>query len=398
MQPVFEEAQRLLVRGEPFVLASVVRTQGSTPQKPGAKLLVRKDGTAVGTLGGGCIEADVWAEAKSILDKKGSTQLRTFELNEEIAARDGLVCGGTMHILIDPVAEAPVSERASLEALLPEVLAAFRGEGDCALATLSAGPRDGAKGSPAGARPAPESGSTSGAKLFIRADGSVLGSLGSEALDRQAKEAAMELMPRGRNRWLEAGSDHIFVESFTTPPTLVIAGGGHVGKALYTLAKFVGFRVFIVDDRPLFANKERFPDADGIIVDDFDAGLRSLDMGLNHYVIVATRGHKLDDIALMEAARSKAGYVGLLGSKRKAMLIYQDLFRNGIPQERIEQVHSPVGLNLGGRSPEEIAFSIVAEMLAIKNDGDGSTMKMGTAMVSKAKELAARPQRRPRLT
>ena len=378
MQTIFQEAQRLLARSEPFVLASVVRTQGSTPQKPGAKLLVRKDGTAVGTLGGGCIEADVWAEAKTILDERGSTQVRVFELNEDIAARDGLVCGGTMEILIDPVGRvegAGARVGGGLPDILSDVLAAYRGEGDCALAILAEG-------------------GSAGSKLFVRADGSVLGTLGSTALDSQAKAAAMEVMPRGRNRWLEAPQGKVFVEGFTTPPTLVIAGGGHVGKALYTLAKFVGFRVFIVDDRPLFASPERFPEADGIIVDDFDAGLRSLAMGLNHYVIVATRGHKLDDLALLEAARSQAGYVGLLGSKRKAMLIYRDLFAQGITEERIAQIHSPVGLNLGGRSPEEIAFSIVAEMLAIKNGGDGATMKMGDTMVSKAKELAAKPRGR----
>ena len=371
MQAIFEEAQRLLAKGEPFVLTSVVRTKGSTPQKPGAKLLVRKDGTAVGTLGGGCIEADVWAEAKSILEENGATQVRRFELNEEIAAKDGLVCGGTMEILIDPV-QTPMG----LAPFLPEILAAYRGEGDCAIATLASGL------------------GLTGAKIFVRPDGTILGTLGSPLLDAEVRDAALALMPRGRNRWLESANAKVFVESFTTPPTLVIAGGGHVGKALYTLAKFVGFRVFIVDDRPMFANPERFPDADGIIVDDFDRGLRSLDMGINHYVIVATRGHKLDDLALLEAAKSKAGYVGLLGSKRKAMLIYRDLFRASIPEERVAQIHSPVGLNLGGRSPEEIAFSIVAEMIAIKNDGSGAAMKMDESMVRKAKELSARPSGR----
>ena len=371
MQAIFEEAQRLLAKGEPFVLTSVVRTKGSTPQKPGAKLLVRKDGTAVGTLGGGCIEADVWAEAKSILEENGATQVRRFELNEEIAAKDGLVCGGTMEILIDPV-QTPMG----LAPFLPEILAAYRGEGDCAIATLASGL------------------GLTGAKIFVLPDGTILGTLGSPLLDAEVRDAALALMPRGRNRWLESANTKVFVESFTTPPTLVIAGGGHVGKALYTLAKFVGFRVFIVDDRPMFANPERFPDADGIIVDDFDRGLRSLDMGINHYVIVATRGHKLDDLALLEAAKSKAGYVGLLGSKRKAMLIYRDLFRASIPEERVAQIHSPVGLNLGGRSPEEIAFSIVAEMIAIKNDGSGAAMKMDESMVRKAKELSARPSGR----
>lgn len=375
MQPVFEEADRLLDKGEPFVLATVVRTKGSTPQKPGAKLLVRQDGTAVGTLGGGCIEADVWAEAKSILEEHGGSQIRRFDLNEEMAAKDGLVCGGSMEILIDPVEEQP-----EMRGIVDEILASYEGRGDRAMATLVSGPADAHRG----------------AKLFIRADGAAAGSLGDAALETMAVETALELMPRGRDRWIESkGGARMYVESFTTPPTVVIAGGGHVGKALYTAAKLAGFAVVIVDDRPMYADEERFPEADAIVVDDFDAGLRSLNMGPNHYVIVATRGHKLDDVALVEAAKSRAGYVGLLGSRRKAMMIFRDLFRQGIPKERIAQIKAPVGLNLGGRSPGEIAISIVAEMLAERYNGTGAPMSMDPSMIDKAEELAARPARIP---
>ncbi len=373
MQPIFKEARRLLGQDEPFVLATVVRTKGSTPQKPGAKLLVRKDGTAVGTLGGGCIEADVWAEAKTILEEKSGSQVRRFDLNEEIAAKDGLVCGGSMEILIDPVERHP-----ELRSVVDEILAAYEGKGDRALATLVTSRGGGAPG----------------AKLFIRAEGATAGTLGEADLDRAAIEAARELMPKGRDRWIETREGaRLYLETFTTPATLVIAGGGHVGKALYTVARFAGFKVIIVDDRPLYANKERFPDADGIVVDEFDAGLRGLDMGPNYYVIVATRGHKLDDIALSEAAKSRAGYVGLLGSRRKAVMIYRDLFRQGIPEERIAEIRAPVGLNLGGRTPEEIAISIVSEMLAVRYGGDGAPMTMDRGLVEKAKQLAAKPVR-----
>ena len=374
MQPIFEEAKKLLSEGEPFVLATVVRTKGSTPQKPGAKLLVRKDGTATGTLGGGCVEADVWAEAKTILEEKGGPQVRRFLLNEDIAAKDGLVCGGTMEILIDPMEKQPQTGP-----LVEEILAAYEGKGDRAMATLVAG----------------EGKASGGAKLFIRADGSTVGTLGDPALDEKAVEAALELMPKGRERWIETKEGaKLYVEGFTTPPTVVVAGGGHVGKALYTVAKFLGFRVIIVDDRPAFANKERFPEADGIVLDDFDAGLRSLDMTPNYYVIVATRGHKLDDVALVEAAKSRAGYVGLLGSRRKAVLIYRDMIAQGVPVERIAEIRAPVGLDLGGRTPEEIAMSIMSEILAVRYGGGGSPMTTDRGMLEKAKQLAAKPKKR----
>ncbi|MCL0101590.1 XdhC family protein [Dehalococcoidia bacterium] len=349
----------------------MVKTKGSTPQKPGAKLLVRRDGTAVGTLGGGCVEADVWAEAKIILEENRGVQVRHFLLNEDIAAKDGLVCGGSMDILIDPVDDKP-----EMAMLVGEIVAAYEGKGDRAMATLVADDQD----------------ELEGAKIFIRADGTSVGTLGSKILDRKAISVAIELMPRGRDLMVDGrGRKKFYVESFTTPPTLVIAGGGHVGKALYTAATFAGFRTVIVDDRPMYANKERFPEAAQVVVDDFAQGLRDLDMGPNYYVVIATRGHKLDDIALKEAAKSRAGYVGLLGSKRKAMLIYRDLLRQGVPEDRIAEIKAPVGLDLGGRTPEEIALSIVSEMLATRYGRVGAPLAIDSEMVSKAKELAEKP-------
>ena len=372
MERVFGEAEKLLGKGEPFVLATVVRTKGSTPQKPGAKLLIRRDGSTVGTLGGGCVEADIWAEARTILDENLGLQLRRFVLNEEIAAKDGLVCGGNMDILIDPIADQP-----EMEDYVHEILAAYHGQGDRALATLT---------------------SQGSGKLFIRADGSTVGSLGAPDRDAKAVEAAIELMPKGRERWVEsADGASIYVETFTNPTTVVIAGGGHVGKAIYTMAKFVGFKVIIVDDRPQFANEERFPDADEIVIDDFDKGLRSLNLTPNCYVIVATRGHKLDDVALAEAARSNAGYVGLLGSRRKAVMIFRDLLRQGISEERMRQIHAPVGLDLGGRTPDEIAVSIVAEIVAIKHGRHGGSMTLDQKFLDKAKQLASRPKPRQKV-
>ncbi|MBI4298306.1 MAG: XdhC family protein [Chloroflexi bacterium] len=358
MHEVFREAVELLKKGEPIVMATVVRTKGSTPQKPGSKLLVRKDGSGVGTLGGGCVEGDIWFAAKELMRSRGDAVHRDYYLNEDIAARDGLVCGGTMYFLIDPIYEPP-----DYLPYAQEVVRANEGSRPVALINLI--------------KPAPGDNSSVGAKLFVRQDGTTKGTLGDPKLDAQAIEEAQELMALGKNRYVttEDGAEY-FIEAYTTPPTLVVAGGGHISKALAPLAKMLGFRLFVIDDRPRFANKERFPDAEEVIVAPYDQGIRQLPINANTFIVVATRGHNYDDVALEAAARTPASYVGLVGSKRKAILIYEQLLKHGIPLERVEAIHSPVGLDIGGRTPEEIAISIMAEILMFRFGGTGLSMKL----------------------
>ncbi|MFQ5875489.1 MAG: XdhC family protein, partial [Dehalococcoidia bacterium] len=231
-----------------------------------------------------------------------------------------------------------------------------------------------------------------GAKLLIREDGTTLGTLGSPELDQTALGPAREAMSFGRKNFLPApGGSEIYIEAFASPPTIVVAGAGHMALAIYKLAKFLGFRIAIVDDRPEFANRERFPEAEEIVAKDFVAGLRDVKITSNTFIIVATRGHKYDDIALLEAARTPARYVGLVGSKRKALLIYRTLLAEGIPIERVRDIHSPIGLNLGGRTPEEIALSIMAEIEMVRLGGDGAQMKMEEKLIQKARQKAGIP-------
>ncbi|GBD11047.1 putative xanthine dehydrogenase subunit A [bacterium HR23] len=370
MRVVFEEAVRCLERGEGCVVATVVRTKGSTPQKPGARLLVRQDGSAVGTLGGGCVEGDIWFAAKTLLREGGGAEVREYVLNEDLAARDGLVCGGTMYFLLEPLLDA----RAFLP-LARAVVDAYRGGPPVALASLLAPP----KGShlPVGTR------------LLITSEGRAEGTLGSPTLDALALARAQELMRYGETAYLstEEGAE-VFVEGFTSPPALVVCGGGHIGKALYTLATFLGFRFFVIDDRPEFANKDRFPNAEQTIVARYDEGLRQLPITPNTAVVVATRGHRWDDMALEAAARSPAGYVGLVGSRRKTILIYEELLRKGVPEERLRDIHAPIGLDIGARTPEEIAVSIMAEVLMERNRATGRPMRLEERLFQKAKEKA----------
>jgi xanthine dehydrogenase accessory factor len=367
MREVFHEAAAELDEGRPVVVATVVRTKGSTPQKPGAKLLVRDDGSGVGTLGGGCVEGDIWFAAQELMKRGGSAQYRDYELNEDLAAEDGLVCGGTMYFLIDPVYEA-----GSYLDYAREIDAAYAGGPAVALATVTA---------------AGEGAGTLGARLFIREDGSTEGTLGSPEMDREAVKKARELMVHGKNEFVTMrDGPEFFVEAYTTPPQMVLCGGGHVSKAIAPLANTLGFRVFVTDDREEFANSDRFPEADIIVAEKPETALPQLPTNPNTFIIIATRGHRYDNVALEAAALTPAKYVGLLGSKRKTILIYEDLIRTGLPIERIREIRSPVGLDVRGRTPEEIAVSIMAEVLMFRLGGTGQPMKIEDWRIDRIRE------------
>ena len=358
MREVIEEAVKLLQEDQPCVLATVVRTKGSTPQKPGAKLLVRQDGSGVGTLGGGCVEGDIWFAAKEIMRNKGGPEFRDYLLNEDIAARDGLVCGGTMYFFLEPLWEP--------REFLPygrEMLGAYETGVPVSVATV--------------VKAAPERG-IAGAKLLLREDGSTEGSLGDADLDRLGLEAARRVADLGTNEHLMAHDRvELYVEGFTTAPTLVLMGGGHVAKATYELARFLSYRIYVVDDRAEFANEERFPEAAGtIVVPDYTQGLDQVPINANTFIVVATRGHWFDDLALEAVIKTPAKYVGLLGSKRKTILIYQRLVQLGISPERLKAVHAPVGLDIGALTPQELAVSIVSEIIMFRHGGSGGPMTM----------------------
>ena len=358
MQDVFHEAVNLLEKDEQLVMATVIRTKGSTPQKPGAKLLVRSDGSGVGTLGGGCVEGDIWYAASQLMRRGGEAQYREYELNEDLAAQDGLVCGGTMFFLIDPVYQPEQYLDCA-----KEIDAAYEGGPSVALASLIKAPEGRSR--------------AIGVKLFIREDGSTEGSLGDLRLDRDALRRSLSLMAMGRNEYVigEDGAEY-FIEAYTTPPQLVICGGGHVSRALASHAKPLGFRLFITDDREEFANPQRFPDADIVVPKKPEDALGELPINQNTFIVVATRGHRFDNVALAAAAETPARYVGLMGSRRKTILIYEDLVRMGIDEERLREIRSPIGLDIHARTPEEIAISIMGEILMYRLGGSGQAMKL----------------------
>jgi xanthine dehydrogenase accessory factor len=362
MKAVYDEAANLARQNREFVLATVVNTKGSTPQKPGAVLLVRGDGSTVGTLGGGCVEGDIWFAAKEALRERTGPLFKNYYLNEDIAARDGLVCGGTMYFYIEPFAQS-----SDVSDLACEIDAAFEGGPSLAVATVVNGKT-----------------LETGARMVVREGGAVEGTLGDAKADAQALEEAAAVTPMGKASHVRAeAGDELFIAGYTSPATVVLVGGGHVNLQVAKIAQHLGFRIMVTDDRPEFANRERFPMAEATSVASYDKGLEAFHITPNTAIIVGSRGHHFDDLALEAAVRTSASYVGLLGSKRKTIMIYEALMKRGIAVERLKQVHSPMGLDLGGRSPEEIALSVMSEIVAFRYGHDGSAMKLADAQIDK---------------
>ncbi|MYC30022.1 MAG: XdhC family protein [Chloroflexi bacterium] len=357
MKEVIEEAVRQLEDEQPCVLATVVRTKGSTPQKAGSMLLVRQDGSGVGTLGGGCVEGDIWYAAREMLRNHNGPEFKDYYLNEDIAARDGLVCGGTMYFYLEPMWES--SQFLNIGS---RVIDAYNGGEPVGLATVVN---------------APEESGRLGAKLLLLLDGAVTGTLGSEELDNRAIDIARRVADVGSSESFSTEDGiEVFVEGFTTPPTLAVIGGGHVGKATADLANSLGYRVFIVDDRPEFSNAERFPYAEQTVVTSYDRWFEDLAINVNTFVVVATRGHRFDDMALESALKTRARYIGLMGSMRKNLMIYRRLLNQGVTLDRLKEVHAPIGLDIGGLQPEELAVSIMAEIIMTRRGGKGGSLQM----------------------
>ncbi len=259
---LFEEIVRMRRAGERGALATIVHTNGSIPSFESSRMLVREDGSIAGTIGGGCVEADVWAAAKEVIENETSRKM-VFNLNHEAGYDSGLICGGTLEIFVEPI--------------LPQ-------------------------------------------------------------------------------------------------PVLYLFGGGHISGAVARIAHLSGFSIAIVDDRESFANAERFPMASEVIAS-YEEAFRKIRPNASSYVVIVTRGHK-DDMRVLEwAVGTDARYVGMIGSKRKVLAVYEALGKQGVAAEKFERVHAPVGLEIGALTPEEIAVSIVAELIAVRRNSEGAAAR-----------------------
>jgi xanthine dehydrogenase accessory factor len=253
-QEVFAALGEAMKRAEDVALVTIVATNGSTPQRVGAKMLVYADGRTVGTIGGGCYENDAFWKARTALETRKPARVK-YELDDDFAQENGLVCGGQMEVFIEPI---------------------------------------------------------------------------------------------------------------EPPPAVYIIGAGHVGFYLARFAHEAGFQVHVVDDREAFANRERFPDATDVVVDDVPGWLAGASLPASAYVVIVTRGHRHDLDALRAVVDRDLRYVGLIGSRAKVARIYDALVADGVAPERLAHVHAPIGLDLGAVTPQEIAVSITAELIAVR--------------------------------
>jgi xanthine dehydrogenase accessory factor len=341
MRDLLAELTTALEQQRPCVYCSVVETRGSTPQKAGAAMLVFPDGSQRGTLGGGCVEAEVKQKALRVLHNGGGRpEVLTFCLDDNYGWDDGLICGGRMAILADPLTDR--QQAADYYRRFQALVEAGRG---CTEAVVLA----------------------AGARYLFDAVGTVAARLAEGPAPDSIQS---HLAPLSRR---PGPATHQGVAYLPILPrvTLLIVGGGHVGQAVARLASEVDFDLWVLDDREQYASRARFPTARRLLVGDIGATLKQLvpELNASTYCLVVTRGHSHDEEALYHLAPTAAGYVGMIGSKRKIKLIYEDLLAKGICPAALARVHAPLGFDIGSQTVPEIAVSIVAELIACRNLG-----------------------------
>jgi xanthine dehydrogenase accessory factor len=357
MATIYARMADLRGEGRRFALATVVRTLGSTPQVVGAKLILDDLDRLAGTLGGGCVEADAIGAARDVLAQGGRT-LRAYELTEDLAWNTGLVCGGTMWILAEPGEDALACGDRDL---LADLVGASTGGQPMAIVTLL-GRADRRV--------------TFIGRAFVDAEGRLIGTFGDASLDARAAASAVEQLPHGTTRLVALDqSRELLIDAIASRPRLIVAGGGHVALAIARQALLLDFDVTVLEDRPEFADPQRFAGAT-VLQGDVPATLASIDYGWNSFVVIATRGHKLDADCVLAAVRTRARYIGLLGSRRKTVLISQMLREEGVEDGRVRAIRAPVGLDLGGRTPAEIALSVLAEITQERYRASGKPLTL----------------------
>jgi xanthine dehydrogenase accessory factor len=351
IEDVFKSAIDILDRGEKAAMSTIISSKGSLPMSEKSKMLVTPEGQIIGTVGGGCLEADVWAEARRVMEE-GKSSIQQFILTEKYAGESGLNCGGIVEILTEPL---PARGREIFETILELKDTCHRG-------TLVTILTDHAR-FPEGSR-----------KLLLCDDGSIIGSLGDASLEAFVLEEGQKILQGEQFAILDYELDdgsklRLFMEPVLPTPTVYVFGGGHVSFFVVRAAKLAGFKVKVIDDRPAFANQERFPEADEAIVMEFDQVREAFDFGVDDYVILVTRGHQHDQHILEQIYDCHARYIGMIGSKSKISKMWQRLEAKGIDRKYLDRVHAPIGLNIGADSPEEIAISVVAELIRERREG-----------------------------
>ncbi|MFF0595379.1 XdhC family protein [Streptomyces antibioticus] len=357
MLDIAEELNRWAAQGRDFAVATVVAVGGSAPRRPGAALAVDADGTAIGSVSGGCVEGAVYDLCRQALED-GEPVLERFGYSDDDAFAVGLTCGGVIDILVTPVrAHDPVRP------VVTAALAAAASGTAAALARVVSGPAD-----------------LVGRALLVHADGRREGGLGAHPeLDRTLAAEAGAFLDAGRTGTLEIGARGsrcgvpltVLVESAVPPPRMIVFGAIDFASALVRVGKFLGHHVTVCDARPVFATRARFPEADEIVVDWPHRYLERTRVDARTVLCVLTHDAKFDVPLLRLALRLPVAYVGAMGSRRTHLDRNERLREVGVTELELARLRSPIGLDLGARTPEETALSIAAEIVANRRGGTG---------------------------
>ncbi len=368
MKELFQEIIGELESGETVAMATIVKRKGSVPREVGAKMLVHRGGTISGTVGGGCGEAEVWRSALNVIDTKRPTIVQV-DLTEEIAMESQGVCGGIFDVFVQPWHNSLLPGQPGMQDLASAINASLEGEQAVVLASIIA----------AGGAWRP----CIGQQMLVHENSETLGTLmlpdAPEGLAFQLNESAqkaittgkphIEKIPGSANAWAE-----IFIEPFVPNPVLLIAGAGHIAAPLASLAHLINFSVSVTDDRASFASRERFPTAKQLLVGDIESTLKNYPITPRTHIVLVTRAHAHDVQGLRAIIDSQAAYIGMIGSQRRVWAVFKLLHEEGVPAEKLGRVRAPIGLDLGGSTPEEIALCIMAEIIKLRHGGTGIAM------------------------
>lgn len=346
MSELFHEIFQSLAQGNELVLATVIGDRGSTPRTSGSDMVVYRDGSISGTIGGGIVEGDVIRSAMNLFGSGGAV-VSSYNLNLTGRADDmDLVCGGQMQILIEHLAAH--EENVAMFRLMCKEMKMSRPFFWVGKIMENSGQRK-------------------VERAVQTADNTWSGSL--------AKEIALHTILGGidihsdKTSLFETNKQQYVVAPIVPPDTVYLMGAGHVSKEIALLAKQVGFRTLVFDDREEFAHPARFPAADGVFVcRGFDSVFEEYSVTPGSYIIIVTRGHRFDKEVLAQALRTDAGYIGMIGSRRKRESVYQTLLNEGFSQSDLDQVHCPIGLSINAETPAEIGVSVVAQLIQHRAD------------------------------
>jgi xanthine dehydrogenase accessory factor len=367
---IYQELINALDGEEQIILATIVSTKGSTPAAALSKMIIVHDGTtSIGTIGGGCVEADVLARAKQKLSSVTAETL-CFELREDEYIQ-GLICGGTISVLLEPIGRDCIPLYRELKSIRDKGNDSLIGthvssEGRVVLKALLAENRS--------AELCGEKEQDGYWQSLLQQAASPLKNTFEEILASSLKHQNVIRIPLKEGEFI--------IEPVPGLPHLILFGGGHVSKAICNSAASCGFRVTVTDDREAFSNHSRFPEAFETIVSDFSEVFNRITIQPTTYLVIVTRGHRYDEEVLEKALKTPAHYIGMLGSQRKVLTSYERLIQYGFSREELKRVKSPIGIEIGAVTPEEIAISVVAQLVRIRRGAKEPSRDKSEVMAS----------------